>query len=113
MSNEPIPRSNSLSASQPGAQSENIHQTQIQRFLTTSISGTPLPFTNASVQQINDIALIRKLYKLPISNTVNGKKGGGKGGSGAVNGHSVDKDEEKERQELEVQILGIMALKGT
>lgn len=53
------------------------------------------------------MALIRKVYKLPVANTANGKKGRGKS---VVNGAP---DEEKERKELEVQVLGIMALKGT
>jgi len=48
---------------------------------------------------------------LPVPNTANAKKGGGKGGGNSVMNGAPD--EEKERKELEVQILGIMALKGT
>lgn len=97
------------SSSSPSATTQTPET--IQTFVTSSISGSSLPFSDASLQPLSDVALIRKLYKLPLANS--SKKGGGQQKSGgAVNGHA-GQNEEGERKELEVQILGIMAVKGS
>jgi hypothetical protein len=63
-----------------------------------------------------DLAKIRKLYKLGSvgEDAAKGKrrrKDGTEEGSGLVDGVSI-KDSEKVRKELEVAILGLMALRG-
>jgi len=115
---EITPSDPSSSSPTTPSQQPHPHQTplQIQNFLTANITGTPLPFTTASLNQLGDIALIRKLYKLPAPTAPPGSKRGDKGSS-AGNGHAgdqnADEQEKKQRIELEIQVLGIMALKGS
>jgi len=66
---------------------------------------------------VRDVPAIAKLYKLGASIYGAGGGGGGKKGKAAANGTANVGQDELERQrkevkELEVQILGLMAIKG-
>jgi len=77
----------------------------VQTHLTTSVEGTPIAFTDESLQHMTDMQKVRKLYKLDSGG---GAKKGAKT-NGTVNGiNDVD-----ERKEIESVVLGMMALKGS
>ncbi|KAN0093779.1 CGI-121 domain containing protein [Hyaloscypha variabilis] len=73
---------------------------EVQEHLTSSIEGEQVPFEDSILSQMTDVARIKKIYKL------NSGGGGGKK-NGQVNGAKGD-----ERKELEVLVLGAMALRG-
>jgi EKC/KEOPS complex subunit CGI121/TPRKB len=76
---------------------------QVQEHLSKVIEGTQIPFSDDEIGQMTDLARVRKIYKFNAA-------GGGKKAN-VVNG--VDgKSEEEERKELEVLVLGTMALRG-
>ncbi|EXJ66557.1 uncharacterized protein A1O5_10226 [Cladophialophora psammophila CBS 110553] len=79
----------------------------VTQHLSTHIQGQPSTFDNATFRKVADMERIRKLYKLssPTSGAGSGK---------AVNGiPSTDTSEGvDETKVLEVQILGLMALRG-
>lgn len=64
--------------------------------------GEQVAFSDEEISKMTDLARVRKIYKL------NSGGGGGKGKK-EVNGVGGEKDE---RRELEVSILGAMALRG-
>ncbi|THV46772.1 hypothetical protein BGAL_0361g00100 [Botrytis galanthina] len=78
---------------------------QISEHLSSVIEGEPVPFEDESLASMVDIARVKKLYKLSAL-------GGGakKGGANGVNGKVENKVEE--RKELEIMVLGAMALRG-
>ena len=90
--------------------------------LSANIQGTALAFTDASLSGITDIERVKKAYKLG-STSGGGSKGGGgkkKGGRDAVNLNGVSggdvikaQSEGEDRGEMEIMILGMMALKGS
>jgi EKC/KEOPS complex subunit CGI121/TPRKB len=75
---------------------------QIQEHLTKVIEGTQIPFSDDELRQMTDLARMRKIYKL---------NNAGGGAKNAVNGvssvNAVD-----ESKELEILVLGCMALRG-
>ncbi len=73
---------------------------QIQQQLTSVVEGEQVPFEDDVLAGMTDLARVRKIYKL---NVQGGKK------DAVVNG--VGK-EETERKELEIMVLGSMALRG-
>ncbi|QSZ36379.1 hypothetical protein DSL72_006255 [Monilinia vaccinii-corymbosi] len=80
---------------------------QISQHLSTAIEGDAVVFGDEELRSLTDVARVRKLYKL---NGVGvgagaGAKKGGVGGKDA-------KNDEDERKELEVLVLGAMALRG-
>ena len=75
---------------------------QIQEHLYKVIDGTQVPFSDDELRGMTDLARVRKVYKL------NGGIGGAKKGTNMVNGTS----ENDERKELEILVLGNMALRG-
>ncbi|OAL35371.1 hypothetical protein AYO20_05422 [Fonsecaea nubica] len=80
----------------------------VTQHLTTHIQGKPSPFDDAGFRKVADIDTIRKVYKL--NSTVPGGRRPGNSissGSGAKDSGSVDVT-----KNLEVQILGLMALRG-
>jgi len=95
-------------------------QDTIRDFLSTAIEGTPVPFSDAGLEKVCDVPGIAKLYKLGAS--ISGGGGGGGGGkkgktsaNGTANGAGAQDELERQRKEvkeLEVQILGLMAIKG-
>ncbi len=74
---------------------------QIQEHLAKVVEGVQVPFSDAEMSDMTDLARVRKIYKLNVA-------GGGRKPINAVNGAS----EIDERKELEVLILGSMALRG-
>ena len=92
----------------------------MSQHLSTSIDGTLIEFSDANLAKTADIARIKKLYKLGGIGD-GGQKGkrrrkdGSEEGSDLIDGLN-DKDKgggaERERKELEVAILGLMALRG-
>jgi EKC/KEOPS complex subunit CGI121/TPRKB len=83
----------------------------IQAHLTANVEGDSLPFTDDSIASLTDMARIKKIYKLNSG-------GGAKKTKGAVNGAGINggnengKDQD-EVKELEVAVLGAMALRGS
>ncbi|TEY34312.1 hypothetical protein BOTCAL_0638g00030 [Botryotinia calthae] len=78
---------------------------QISEHLSSVIEGEPDPFDDESLASMVDIARVKKLYKL---NALGG--GGKKSGANGVSGKAEDKVDE--RKELEIMVLGAMALRG-
>jgi EKC/KEOPS complex subunit CGI121/TPRKB len=74
----------------------------MKEHLQTEFEGTMVPFEDERLSGMTDLGKVRKVYKL------NGVGGGG-GKKGATNG--VGREGE-ERRELEVLVLGAMALRG-
>ncbi|TGO24741.1 hypothetical protein BPAE_0096g00470 [Botrytis paeoniae] len=78
---------------------------QISEHLSSVIEGEPVPFDDESLASMVDIARVKKLYKL---NAIGG--GGKKGGANGMNGKVENQVDE--RKELEIMVLGAMALRG-
>ena len=101
----------------------SITASTVSEHLATSVKGTAVKFSDATLAAMADVGKIRKLYKL--SGVVVGeadpkgkrrRKDGREEGSGGCfdGGKAGDtgKDVDGERKELEVSILGLMALRG-
>jgi len=94
-------------------------QDTIRNFFSTAIEGTPVPFSDAELEKLRDVPAIAKLYKLGASLSSAGGGSSGKKGqtstNGTANGAGAQDELERQRKEvkeLEVQILGLMAIKG-
>lgn len=68
------------------------------------VEGEQVEFSDAVLHTMTDIARVKKIYKLNTTGGVNGRAKGG-----VVNEGGKAKDENKE---LEMLILGSMALRG-
>ncbi|EKD18171.1 uncharacterized protein L3040_007654 [Drepanopeziza brunnea f. sp. 'multigermtubi'] len=89
----------------------------VQAHLASAIDGEAVPLTDDSLRAVTDVARVRKLYKLNAAGA-----GGGGGGKkkmkdagvigGVVDGGRSAEKEEEERRELEVLVLGAMALRS-
>ena len=77
---------------------------EVQEHLSRVVEGTQVAFTDDVLRSTTDLARIRKIYKLNAEGGGSGPKKGVKG----VNGVS----EVDERKELEILVLGSMALRG-
>lgn len=75
----------------------------IQEHLAASVQGRQVDPIDEEINKATDWARVRKVYKLPL---VQPQKGVKREVSGAV------RSEEEERKELEIQVLGAMALRG-
>ncbi|KAL8838395.1 MAG: hypothetical protein Q9170_002155 [Blastenia crenularia] len=96
----------------------SINAATVELHLSKLIQGNPLPFEDARIAEYTDIAKVRKIYKLTDLGR-NNLKSTGKGIKGKIdqsedariaNGGRMK--EEAERKELEVMVLGLMALRG-
>ena len=76
----------------------------IQEHLASAVEGKQVPFSDEELGTVTDWARVRKVYKLPLVG-LQGKKRG-------VEGEEKSVEEERERRELGVQVLGAMALRG-
>ena len=92
----------------------------MSQHLSASINGTLVDFSDANLANTADIARIKKLYKLGGIGA-DGHKGkrrrkdGSEEGSDLIDGPDDGEKGsgvERERKELEVAILGLMALRG-
>ena len=81
--------------------SPNITQESIRRHLQDVIHGTPFRFENSSLASMTDLARVRKIYKLNTPSQ-----------NGHAKANSTQLIDIDERKELEVVVLGIMALRG-
>ncbi|KAG9790355.1 hypothetical protein KCU88_g1239, partial [Aureobasidium melanogenum] len=89
----------------------------VSQHLSTHIQGNEVPLDDATFQQTADFDRIRKVYKLSTTLAPRTKKSGPVPKvDGAVNGDAAltngDKANFNETRNLEVQILGLMALRG-
>lgn len=96
---------------------EGVEREGVERHLDEVVEGEGVEFCDEVLRGMTDVGKVRKLYKLPLVGEGGGKgqgkrrrKDGSEEGSGEVVG--VGKGEEWERRELEVAILGLMALRG-
>ncbi|KAG4027473.1 hypothetical protein MFRU_030g01090 [Monilinia fructicola] len=83
----------------------------IAAHLSSAIEGQAVEFDDEVLRSGTDLARVRKLYKL---NLAGGAGAGKKGANGKVNGAgaSASASAEDERRELEILVLGAMALRG-
>ncbi|CZR55439.1 related to protein cgi-121 [Phialocephala subalpina] len=88
-----------------------ITSDQLSSRLATQIQGEQVPFDDETLASMTDVGRVRKIYKL--------NSGGGGGKKKEVNGNEVNgvngarmEREVDERREMEVLILGAMALRG-
>jgi len=75
---------------------------KIQEHLGASIEGEQIAFTDEELQNMTDLARVKKIYKINA-----GSSGGKKAVTNGMNGFKVD-----EEKELEIWVLGSMALRG-
>jgi hypothetical protein len=86
----------------------------IRQFLTQAVEGTSVPFSDEEIAKVRDIASIRKAYKLPAPAVKKAVKIGQVNGSlGTEKEKHKQEMEEREMKELEINVLGIMAIKGS
>jgi EKC/KEOPS complex subunit CGI121/TPRKB len=84
---------------------------EVQSHLTSSIEGEQVPFEDSVLQEMTDVARVKKIYKL------NSSGGGGGEKKGQVNGAENEVpngtgSEVDQRKDLEILVLGCMALRG-
>ncbi|KAL8811673.1 MAG: hypothetical protein Q9200_001609 [Gallowayella weberi] len=100
------------------ASSSPTDAASIRKHLSDNIEGTPVPFTDLEIAKVTDIVKVRKTYKLTNS-TKGNSRANGKGRKeeqrqnevvGFVNDNPGKED--AERKELEIMVLGLMALRG-
>ena len=95
-----------------------ITASSVAEHLSLSVEGMSVTFNDGNLAPFTDEAKVRKLYRLSGAGKEGSKgkrrrKDGSEEGSAAVDGVGrADRDPEKERKELEIAILGLMALRG-
>lgn len=100
--------------------STSIKASTVSDHLATTIKGTQVDFSDQTLAPLTDIAKVRKLYKLggvgeDSSKGKRRRKDGsaeGSRGEEAVERIEDGSDRGMERRELEVALLGLMALRG-
>lgn len=100
------------------SKTSSINAATVGQHLSDSIEGTSLPFQEAEISKFTDITKVQKIYKLADTGKSSNKAGGkakkgrreedidaisvtGAGGKGGT-----------EKRELEMMVLGLMALRG-
>ena len=73
--------------------------------MSACVEGTPIEFSAESIGQMTDLAKVKKIYKLTDGGGNFGKDGKGLGAEGKMDG-------EEKRTNLEIMVMGIMALRG-
>ena len=79
----------------------------MQEHLSNVIKGTPVAFDDDTFHGMTDITKVKKAYKLGGGESQKSKSAG-KG----VNGGESGDGQPDERKEMEVAIIGMMALRG-
>ncbi len=82
--------------------SSEITHEKVQQHLRTAVEGTAVEFSDAELSKMTDMARVEKTYKINSHPQVVGKEASCKGTVKA----------ETEKNELEVIVLGMMALRG-
>lgn len=99
-----------------GGGGEGVTKEGVERHLEEVVEGRGLEWCDEVVRGMTDLGMVRRLYKLPkLGGEGEGKgkrrrKDGSEEGSGEV--ARIERGEEWERKELEVAVLGLMALRG-
>lgn len=96
----------------------SMNAATIEQHLSESITGNPISFEESESVKFTDIAKVRKIYKL--TNTSRGdSKSTSRRGQRALTGNvdartmeNSGEDDMVERKELEIMVLGLMALRG-
>ncbi|KAK2625514.1 hypothetical protein QTJ16_004826 [Diplocarpon rosae] len=85
----------------------------VQVHLASAVSGDQVAFTDQVLEKMTDLARVRKIYKANGGAGGKGRERGHVGGNGAkVSVKTEVGKEERERRELEVLVLGAMALRS-
>jgi EKC/KEOPS complex subunit CGI121/TPRKB len=96
------------------ASANSLTAASIQAHLQENIQGEQIEFSDENLRASVDVARVKKVYKLNAAGGGGGggkKAGKGKGDANTLNGvHASSLGDE--RKELEIQVLGIMALRG-
>lgn len=79
----------------------------VQTHLTDAIKGNAVSFNDDNIRELSDLAQIRKVYKLSSAAALKKKKDP----TQLLNGESSGAVDD-ERKEVEMQVLGVMALRG-
>ena len=100
--------------------SSSITSSSVSEHLAASVKGTLAEFSDQTLAPLTDVAKVRKLYKLGGVGEdsskgkrwrKDGSEEGSRGDDGLERKHAA-KDIGNERKELEVAVLGLMALRG-
>lgn len=81
----------------------------VQQHLSSSVEGKPIDFSDQTLAQMTDLARVRKIYKLSTPAVAKGRQSV-RGNAAVLNGDSAALD--LDRKEIEVNVLGLMALRG-
>lgn len=81
----------------------------VQQHLSSSVEGKPIDFSDQTLAQITDLARVRRIYKLSAPAGTKGRQLA-QGNAAMVNGKTACVD--NDRAEIEVNVLGLMALRG-
>jgi len=100
--------------------SPSITSSSVAGHLSASVKGTLIDFNDQTLAPLTDVAKVRKLYKLGGVAEVNSKgkrrrKDGseeGSRGDDVLEQTGIEKNSSIERKELEVAVVGLMALRG-
>lgn len=87
----------------------SVTASDISQHLTVSIEGTTIDFNDDNISKFTDLGKVRKIYKLNESTKAarQPKKRGAHEAQAVSEKYQVD-----DRKEMEVVILGMMALRG-
>ncbi len=89
--------------------SQSVTEESVGKHLGDAVEGEALHFNDESLQALSDLSKIRKAYKIGSAPP---SKGQSKQPKLLVNGDPLDSASTKERKELEIAILGAVALRG-
>ncbi|PBP20794.1 hypothetical protein BUE80_DR008139 [Diplocarpon rosae] len=85
----------------------------VQVHLASSVTGDQVAFTDQVLEKMTDVARVKKIYKANGGAGGKGRERGHVGGNGTkVSVQSEVGEAERERRELEVLVLGAMALRS-
>ena len=91
------------------ATSAKITHESVKQHLSSSIEGQPTDFSDETLARMADLARVRKIYKLSAPAVTKARK------NALENLPVINGDRgtmEHDRKEIEVNILGLMALRG-
>lgn len=91
------------------ATSAEITNERVQQHLSSAVEGKPIDFSDQTLAQITDLERVRKIYKLSAPAVTEGRQLA-QGNAAVVNGKPGVMDHD--RKEIEVNVLGLMALRG-